>query len=277
MATIYDRQVSDAELLGKNRIYDTASDVVWRRVVYEPVHGGWEFTNMGGRHILDYVGRQAESSSGGSVVELCSGLGDTCRYLASKFNCHVTGVEMNPRQLEQAREKLARDPAVLDKIDFVESDIRFWQPARLFDVAFTLDSLMLVNKVKEVLHRVRSALKPEGSIVLAEMTAGPKITDELREFVWQLDGMITVLTPAEYQELLKETGFSDIEIKDVSELAEDSFARMSAALREQKNELLEQIDAGEYESWERLTDFYLKCFREGEFTYSRITARRPGN
>ena len=108
MTTTYHRPVSDAELLEKNRIYDTAADDIWRRVVYDPVHDGWEFTNMGGRHVLDYVGRLAQASPGRRVVELCSGLGDTCRYLARVFDCEVTGIELNPRQIARAPRECPR-------------------------------------------------------------------------------------------------------------------------------------------------------------------------
>lgn len=274
MATTYHRQVSDAELLEKNRIYDTAADDIWRRVVYDPVHGGWEFTNMGGRRVLDYVGRLAQASPGRRVVELCSGLGDTCRYLARGFDCHVTGVELNPRQLARAREKAGGDAAAAGKIEFVESDIRSWEPARPFDVAFSLDSLMLVNDVKGVLPRVRAALEPGGAVALAEMTAGPKATEELLERVWELDGMITIPEPRGYVEMLEEAGFSDVAVSDLTGLAADCFRRMSGALREQKGALLETVGAAEHEGWSQLTDFYHGCFLDGRFTYSLVTARR---
>ena len=273
MVTTYFPEVSDAELLEKNRIYDRASDVIWRRVVYDPVHDGWEFTNMGGRHILDYVG-QCASLSGGNVVELCSGLGDTCRYLARNFKCHVTGVEMNHHQFQSAMERLSSDPELSGRIDFVLSDVRTWQPEKAFDVAFSLDSLMLVNGVPEILSKVHSVMKPGGVVVLTEMTSGPNVTKELLEFVWKLDGMITVPTPVEYEAMLIEAGFTGIEVLNVTSLAEDCFDRMSTALQQQRDELLEAIDSGEYDSWERLTGFYRDCFRNQQFTYSRITAHR---
>lgn len=274
MVTTYYRQVSDAELLEKNRIYDTASDDIWRRVVYDPVHDGWEFTNMGGSHVLDCVGRLAETSPGRRVVELCSGLGDTCRYLARKFDCHVTGVELNQRQIERAREKVAEDAAVAGRIDFVESDVRSWEPAQPFDVAFSLDSLMLVKDVEGLLPKVHSALRPGGAVALAEMTAGPKVTDELLKFVWELDGMITVPTPDEYVAMLEGAGFSDVVVCDLTGLAADCFARMSGALREQQDALLKTVGAAEHEGWIKLTDFYYRCFLDGRFTYSLVTARR---
>lgn len=274
METILYAEVSDAELLEKNRIYDEAASALWRTVVYEPVHDGWEFTNMGGRTILDYVGEFAEASAGKRVLELCSGLGATCCYLAEKFDCHVTGIELNQHQISHALQRLAREPRLAEKVRFIEGDIRRWNADQLFDVAFTLDSLMLVNSVDEILLKVHSALKPGGVVVLTEMTAGPNVTDELLNFIWRLDGMITVPPPLEYHKMLTAAGFSDIEITDVTFLARDCFQLMTSAVQTQKEKLLETMDATEIDNWLKLTDFYLNSFRNEQFSYSRITARR---
>jgi len=270
--TIY--EVSDAELLEKNRIYDEAANPLWQTVVYEPVHGGWGFTNMGGRAILDYVGAFAEASETKRALELCSGLGDTCFYLAEKFDCHVTGVELNKHQIAHAIQKAARDPNLAAKVEFLEGDVRHWKPEQLFDVAFTLDSLMLVNSVEEILRNLHSALKPGGVVVLTEMTSGPNVTDELLNIIWRIDGMITVPQPLEYDKMLTAAGFSDVEITDVTFLAEDCFQKMAGAVQTQKEKLLEIIDETEIGNWEKLTQFYLDCFRNEQFSYSRITARR---
>lgn len=140
MEATYPVEVSDAELLEKNRIYDEAASSVWRTICYEPVHGGLEFTNMGGRAILDYVGMFAYDSESNRVLELCSGLGETCCYLAEMFGCQVTGIELNRHQIAHALAKAASDPRIAPKVNFVEADIRHWTPEELFDVAFTLDS-----------------------------------------------------------------------------------------------------------------------------------------
>jgi sarcosine/dimethylglycine N-methyltransferase len=72
MATYYPRGVGEEEILLKNQIYNHAADPLWRLAVYEPVHDGWEFTNMGGRQVLDFIGMQAGLDSGKEVLESCT-------------------------------------------------------------------------------------------------------------------------------------------------------------------------------------------------------------
>ena len=109
---------------------------------------------------------------------------------------------------------------------------------------------------------------------MTEMTSGPNVTDELLNIIWRIDGMITVPPPLEYQKMLTAAGFSDIEITDVTFLAEDCFRLMAGAVQTQKETLLETIDETEIGNWVKLTQFYLDCFRNKQFSYSRITARR---
>ena len=48
---------------------------------------------------------------------------------------------------------------------------------------------------------------------------------------------------------------------------------MAGAVQAQREKLLETIDATEIGNWEKLTEFYLDCFRNQQFSYSRITAQ----
>lgn len=268
-------EISDAEILEKNRIYDNAADAVWKITVYEPVHDGWEFTNMGGREVLDFIGQYARLNSATKAVEFCSGLGATCRYLALNFGCHVTGIELNGHQIAHARANLARcDPQISARISFEQSNILDWQPSELYDLAYTIDSLTLVKDSGKVLDKAREVLKPAGRIVLAEMTAGPQITDKHRRFAWEVDGMINLPTPEQYADQLKSAGFTSIEVADITDLAEDCFNKIYEASEREKQALIDAAGEKGQQSWTQIADLYRQCFRERRFCYSRISARR---
>ena len=275
MSTRFQMDVSDAELLEKNHIYDKAADAIWDMTVYEPVHDGWNFTNMGGRAVLDFIGQAAELNSNKEAVEFCSGLGDTCRYLASKFDCHVTGIEMNSNQIEQARAKAAQvGPALSGRMSFVQSNILDWKPEKPFDLVYSLDSLVLIKEIEKVLGKARDILKPSGMIALAEMTAGPSITDKHRQFAWEVDGMVSLLSPEEFAMMLDELGFTSIEMEDMTDLAEDCFNKIHAACRERKDAIISAAGEGPHQSWMQLSDIYRRFFRERRFCYTRLIASR---
>ena len=263
------------EIRRKNRIYDCAADPLWRLAVYEPVHDGWEFTNMGGRSVLDFIGEHGGLNFSTKVVEFCSGLGDTCRYLAEKFDCHVTGVEMNANQIERAREKLRRaEPSLGRRVHFVQADVVSWEPDLPYDLGYAMDSLMLLADMDGVLRKLHESLVPGGSAVLAEMTAGPKISEEARAYAWEEDGIINLLSAGEYRAALADAGFGDIKIEDVTDLAVDCFDKISRATREREQAIVNVAGEAAHSEWVRLAGRYRAYFRERRFEYKRITATR---
>lgn len=267
-------QISEADIRLKNRVYDGASDPVWRLAVYEPVHQGWEFTNMGGRDILDYIGARARLHAESNVVEFCAGLGDTGRYLTTNFNCHVTGIDINEQQVHHARAKINEHyPHLAHRLDFIHADVLQWRSPTQFDVAFAMDSLMLIREAGEVLKKMRDATKREGFTILAEMMAGPGLTGEIRQFVWDLDGIITLPTVNEYEAMMRAARFSHIEMEDVTELAEECFDKIYRAAQRRAGMIAEAEGAKVQETWFQVADFYRKHFHARTFLYTRVTAQ----
>lgn len=246
--------------------YSHAASDVWRRLVYEPVHGGLEFTNMGGRAILDFVARHARLGPGSHALELCSGTGACARYLADRFGCSVTGVEMNDGMAAHAR-------ALADeRVGVVHADVLEWRPPRSYDAVYAVDSLMLIPDLDGALARARQALDPGGALVLAEMTAGPRTTPALRAYAWDQDGIIHLLAPGEWTARLHEAGFGGVRVHDAADLAVRCWERILAAA-ERGAAAGDGNERRVCAAWAGLAALYRDQFREGGFGYARISAR----
>ncbi|MEM7050100.1 MAG: class I SAM-dependent methyltransferase [Acidobacteriota bacterium] len=266
---------SPQEVAQRNReLYDGAADPVWQLAVYGPVHGGWEFTNMGGRRVLDAIGRAGALAPDDRVLELCSGLGDTCRYLATHYPCQVTGVEMNPQQVAKAEAHRQRlDPQLAGRLSFVEADITVWSPEKTFDLVYALDSLILVDDLGAVLAGARRLLTTGRSFVLVEILAGPRVTDELREKIWREDAMINLLTPAEYDDALRLAGFRQVARRDRTDLAVTCWQTIAEALAEHAEEIVSQQGEGALQGWTETARFYSRAFADGSLIYQQAEAR----
>jgi len=266
------------EILQKNKIYDQADSAVWQLAVYAPVHDGWEFTNMGGTHVLDFVGEYARLDQSKRVLEFCCGLGDTCRYLAKKFGCRVTGVDMNVHQVNRAQAKLARrEPALANRIDFIHSDVLRLSLERRYDAAYLIDSLMLIDNTLAVFKKLREMLKPNGRLVLAEMVAGPNITSEATEYAREEDGIVSLPTPAGYESTLAAAGFQVTHVEDITGLAENCFEKIRHATLEQETAITAAAGSKVHQNWVELSCNYWRYFHERQFAYCLIAAecKRP--
>ncbi len=267
---------SREEMLAKNRlIYDDADDAFWRLAVYEPLHQGWELSNLGGLDVLDELGELAGLREGMRVLELGSGLGAACRYLAGRFACDVVGLELNAQQVAKARSRLQlEEPEVAARVSFELGDLLAYRPDRPFEAVYTIDTLMLIEGIPAALELARSCLRPGGRLFLAEILAGPELREETRRFVWEEDGMVSLLTPEEYRHPLQRLGFVDIEIRDSNALAVRRHDSMLLALEENREEIERQEGVAMFRRCVDLMSRYRSAFEDRELLYRRILATR---
>ncbi|MGQ0838126.1 class I SAM-dependent methyltransferase [Actinokineospora sp.] len=260
----------------KNRIYDTAAGALWHLAVYEPVHGGREFTNMAGAALLDFIGSRFRLGQDDHVLELCSGTGEVCRYLAARSRCTVTGIELNSAQLRHARLKHHRlPPDVRGRIRYVQADVTTWQPDRAYDLVIAIDSLALLPEPGHALAIAHAALAPGGSLAFADILGGPTLTERVRTRTWDYDGIRPLPAPPETAAMLTGLGFTDVAYTDISDAAVDCFRAISGALTLNRRAIESVCDHGEYAHWRESTEFYVDSFASGQLTYWRYTAEKP--
>lgn len=263
-----------AERLEKNHdLFDDAGNEIWRLTVYDPVHGGWGFLNIGGRAVLDHLGARAGLTRDSAVLELCCGLGDGCCYLASRFGCRVTGVDINARQLAHARRRAAaRFPSLAGRVQFIHGDALTWRPGRRFDAVLGMDSLMYLPDRPSVLASARGALRPRGTLVLAEVLAGPNLDDAARHFMWDKEGVTGVPTPREQARMLEDAGFKRLAPLDLTPLAVACFETICRATREQADALVELEGEQLYRERVRENEIYRDFYKNGTLVYFMFSA-----
>lgn len=267
-ATTSERAVKNQDL------FDDASGEAWRLLVYEPVHQGWKFTNIGGRHVLDEIGQRARLGPSSQVLELCCGLGDTCCYLGSRFGCSVDGLEINREQLTAARSNLQEaHPDLVHRVRFFAGDVLTWQPDRAYDVVYVMDSLMYLPGRHEILRKARLALAPGGCLVLAEVLAGSGLEAADRAYMWDTEGVAELPSPEEQEAMLAQGGFEAVSVDLRSDLAVTCFEKICRANHQHRDALLAM--GAERHADVESNDFYRRAFRDGHLVYGQAFARRP--
>lgn len=257
-------------------IYEGADDPAWRLAVYEPVHDGWAFTNMGGRPFLDALAARARLRPAARVLELCSGLGATSRYLAARYGTRVDGVELLPHLVNLARVEAERTgPPVSGLVRFEAGDVTRWRAAREYDVVFALESLVLVADLPAALRTAWAALRPGGRLFLGEVMAGPGLTQGLREALRRDDAMVSLLAPDDYPPTLTAAGLAAPRMEDRTALAAACFRRIRGAVRRHRDAILRLEGVAGLARWEELANLYWDGFGSRRLTYYWVETRRP--
>ena len=167
------------------------------------------------KRLLEYVPLE----SGQTVLDIATGTGLVAIAAAKQVapNGLVTGVDMSPGMLKQAKSKIAAEG--IDNLKLIEADIEAIAFDTEFDVIFCCSALVYISDIPRIISRCYDWLKPGGCFAfttpdkkshLAEVRV--KLCQDL--FGIDLPHIIRPLWTAEKcRNLLQQSGFRDIAIE----------------------------------------------------------------
>lgn len=126
-------------------------------------------------------------STAKKILEVGCGVGAQTEILLRRFpKAHVTGIDLNERQLEAAKKYLAGQPFKQDRYELHKmsaDDLHFEQSS--FDGAYLCWVLEHVPNPAQVLSEVRRVLKPGAEIVITEVMNSSFFLDPYSPNVWK--------------------------------------------------------------------------------------------
>jgi cyclopropane fatty-acyl-phospholipid synthase-like methyltransferase len=152
--------------------------------------------------------------AGQHILDIGCGLGGPARYIAQRFQCNVSGLDITAPFVE-AGNKLT---ALLRMEQQVKIELGDGQhlpyPDAAFDGAYTQHVTMNVADRARFFSEAYRVLKPGAFFALTEHGLGPQGSPH-HPVPWSEDGTGAYLvTPSETRAFLEKAGFSDIEIED---------------------------------------------------------------
>lgn len=115
------------------------------------------------------------------VLDVCCGMGGPSRYLAQKFGCRVTGVDLTKSRLEGAS-RLTTLAGLDGLVDFQYAnalDLPF--PDGCFDVVISQEAFCHIPSKHRLVAECVRVLKPDGRVGFTDILATEKTTGATRE------------------------------------------------------------------------------------------------
>jgi len=172
------------------------------------------------------------------VLEIASGSGGPALYLAKKFKCHITGLDINEEGIKAANQQ-ALDAKITDaKFQIADADQRLPFDDEIFDAVMCIDSMNHFRDRLRVLCKWYRVLKSGKRIIFTDpvVITGPVSNEELaaRSSI----GFFLFIPLETTENLIKETGFKLIRREDVTGNIELTSGRWHNSRQKHREDLI---------------------------------------
>jgi len=204
---------------------DPARPTVEALAPYDQFHGR-------GLEATEEVAAALAPEAGDHLLDIGSGIGGPARYMAQRFGCRVTGIDVTPEFCAVARELTSR--LSLDELVSFHEGSALAMPFadRSFDAAYSMNVAMNIADKAGFYGEIFRVLKPGARFVLSEIArgTGPDIDYPTP---WAKSARTSFLaTPQETRTGLVAAGFEVLSLADKRQ-ASAAYGARSRALVEQ--------------------------------------------
>lgn len=166
-----------------------------------------------------------QPQGGERLLDIGSGIGGPARWIAAKYACHVTGVDLTAEFCEAAR-ALNAATGMTDRVRIVEgSALSLPVPDGAFDAAYSQNVIMNIADKQQFYREAYRALRPGGRLALSNLCAGPA-GEPYFPVPWATTRETSFLaTPEEMRADLLAAGFEIAVFQDTTETAREAQRR----------------------------------------------------
>jgi SAM-dependent methyltransferase len=227
--------------------------------------------HYGGLEAVEALARRAEITRATSVLDICAGLGGPARFLAQRFGCHVTGIDLN-RGRCGAGHRLSQLVGLSRRVVMVSGDAQSL-PFRTgaFMAVVSQEGLLHVPDKAAVLGECARVLAPGGRIAFSDWIATSRLQDGERRRLDEWMAATTLQSIPDYQALLARAGFTGILAEDLSTewvVILRERVRMYRAMRE---DTVARFGQERYEEYNQLYAFFVGLVEAGRLGGARFS------
>jgi ubiquinone/menaquinone biosynthesis C-methylase UbiE len=177
-----------------------------------------DHAHPGGKNLTNILIREISEKGRATVLDVGCGTGATTELLAAQPGTEVTGIDLHPKMIEQARERARKSENTFKIIPGSAEALPFQDAS--FDWVLS-ESVTAFTQAKRSIAEYFRVLKPGGICIADEMTVTRTLTPEETAPIKALYGVPRLFTPDEWRQLLESAGFSDVQVIQAENLLSD--------------------------------------------------------
>lgn len=206
VVAFYDEHpINESEILEK-----LAGDGIARDAIKPEDLTLYDQDHYGATAATDTLAEALSLEPGMDVLDLCSGMGGTSRYLAYAHGAHVLGVDLTASRVEGAR-RLTELAGLADKVRYQVGDVCHLNVEDAsFDRIVSQESFLHLPDRDDLFPGCLRALKPGGGMGFTDVVVTGDISDDARRSFADGFAAAHLARPADYQTLMTKAGFTGV-------------------------------------------------------------------
>jgi 2-polyprenyl-3-methyl-5-hydroxy-6-metoxy-1,4-benzoquinol methylase len=154
--------------------------------------------------------------NGKKILDIGCGIGGVDLYLASKYDCEITAIDVEPYVIEQANLNL-KNRDLRGEVDFLLCEDLEGFVGEGYDVVFSKEVLLHIEDKTSLFTNIFEILKPGGRFVASDWLLPKHGMNKALQDLIDHDELVMYLNmESEYERFLKTAGFSELCMTDLS-------------------------------------------------------------
>ena len=231
----------------------------------------WDQDHYGGLAAVAALARRAGIGPGSVVLDVCAGLGGPARFLARRFGCRITGVDLSRARCAAGR-RLTTLVGLGRLVRMVQGRAESLPFRRgTFAAVVSQEGLLHVPDKGAALTESARVLAPGGRIAFTDWIATSRLTDGERQRLETWMAATTLATITGYRALLGRAGFVGIETEDLSAEWIGILTERTRMYRAMRADTVARLGQARYDEYNQLYEFFVGLVTAGKLGGARFS------
>ena len=208
------------------------------------------------------------------ILDIGAGYGGAARYLAQRFQCHVTALNLSEVENERNRERNAA-LNLQDQIQVIDGSFESLPLAdQQFDLVWSQDAILHSDKRNQVLAEVSRVLKPNGQFLFTDPMKTQACPGDVLQPILDRIHLSDLGSPGFYIEALNHAGFNHVAFSSMPHQMANHYQRVLEETLNHESRLLNQVSLEYLDRMKQGLNHWIKGAQQGHLTWGIWNCQR---